>query len=333
MSNGSPTLDKVLDDMLNILGGYLPPPAPPLPAPGISVISLTERALAIGNRRGTERRGSFAEIALKGGRLDVVARFQVWANGSDEADIAITELQKRLLLAKDELWVSGFLRTNMEETSLAEYFPVSDAWFKTTDYRVLYEYHYFDTDDAESIIVRIPILSDLERREFQRERTVITDEMARWDDEGSQVLEVTVTSQSSAHVAGLAILAYLPNGWTGNQVILSRLDRKATAPPTDYPTLAEFIAAITDETNPDRHAQVIFASVADFLAAFEPAGEPFGLGDWDEDGTPDVYQPGTLVFDPPIKLKTVNDIIRLSYHDPAFDAKAVVYLRAEIHSF
>lgn len=302
-----------------------------LPKPGVSVTGVTERALAVGNRRGTERRGSFAIVELKGGRLEAGVRFQFLADDSGVMDAAVQELHKRLLVARNDLWAAGFLRFAAEGTSLAEHISALNAWRKTADYRVLYEFHYQDTAGAESIITRIPIHSDPEERDsLQRETTVVTDEMVRWDNETAPALEVTASVRSGVRVTGLAILAYLSAGWTGNQITLARLDRGSAAPPTTYPTLAEFHTAVTAPANPDRHAQVTFTSVADFLDEFEPAGDPIELGDWDEDGTPDEYRPGSLGFDPPIRLETGDDFIRLSYQDAAFDTPAVVYLRVGV---
>ncbi len=336
-ANSAPSLDQVLADMLAVLNNYLPTPVPPLPAPSVSITSLTERPLAIGNQRGTERRGSFAVVALKGGRLDAVVRFQLWGTDPGEVDTAIEALHGRLLAARDELWAAGFLRFAAEETSLAEHVSTLNAWRKTTDYKMLYEFRYQVTDDAQSIIARIPIHSDPEERDsLQRETTVVTDEIVRWDEKrdsdhpGAPLLEVAGSVGSRLQVTGLAILAYLPAGWTGNQVTLARLDRRSTDAPTVYPTLEEFLAAVTDQTNPDRNAKVTFISIAAFLAEFEPAGDPIELGDWDEDGMPDVYQPGTLAFVPPIRLEKAYDLIQLWYQDSEFDRRAVVYLRARV---
>ncbi|MEJ2557401.1 MAG: hypothetical protein P8186_14430 [Anaerolineae bacterium] len=325
-ANSASTPDQALANMLAALKTFLDE----LPDPSVSVTSVAERALAIGNWRGTERRGSFAVVALKGGRLDAGVRFQFLADTLETVDSAVETLQKRLLAAKDDLWAAGFLRFAAEETSLAEHISTLDAWRKTADYRVLYEFHYQDTDGAESIIARIPIHSDLEEHDsLQRETTIVTDEIVRWDNEEAPPLEVAASAGVNARGTGLAILAYLPAGWTGNQITLARLDRGSTNPPTIYPTLTDFHTAVTDPVNPDRHAQVTFVSVAEFLAVFDPSGDPITLGDWDEDGTSDQYQPGILRFDPPIRLETGNDLIRLSYTDSAFDTPAVVYLRAE----
>jgi hypothetical protein len=317
--------------MLEVLREYLPPhdESDPLPAPTVSVMSITERALAVGNRRGTERRGLFPVVALKGCRLDAVVRFQLWANERDDVDAAIEELQRRLLADRDGLWADGFLRVGAEGTSPAEHVSPPDSWRKSTDYKVLYEFRYEDTDGAEGIIARIPIHSDLEVRDsLPRETTIVTDEIVRWGEEETPTLEVAATARSGVRVTGLAVLAHLPAGWTGGQVTLVRLDRKSAQPPTDYPTLDELHAAVTHPVHPDRHARVKFDSVADFLAEFEPAGDLIQLGA--TDGTPDEYQPATLAFDPPIRLETSDDLIQISVQDAAF-APAVVYLRAEVH--
>jgi hypothetical protein len=295
-----------------------------LPDPSVSVTSVTERALAVGNRRGMERRGPFAVAALRGGRLDAVVSFRFQASTPDAVDAAVEELQKRLLDARDDLWNCGFLRIAAEGTSLAEQVSPPDSWRKTADYRVLYEFRYSDTDGAEGIIARIPIHSDLEVRDsLPRETTVVTDEIVRWGDGETPVLEVAGTTRLGVRVTGLAVLAHLPAGWTGNQVTLVRLDRRSGQLPTIYPTLDAFHAAVTHPANPDRHARVEFGSVADFLSEFEPAGDPIRLGD-------DEYQPATLVFDPPIRLETNDDLIQISVQDAAF-APAVVYLRAAVH--
>jgi len=87
------------------------------------------------------------------------------------------ELQDRLLADKDHLWALGILRLTNEQNPLAEHAPSLDAWRKTTDYRVLFEYQYRETE-AESLIARI--LIDINSQ--YNESTVVTDEMVRWDD-------------------------------------------------------------------------------------------------------------------------------------------------------
>jgi len=332
-TNSAPSPAQILSDMLDILRNYLPSPEPSLPTPGVSTVSVKQRPVGIGNWRGTERRGPLAEISLKGGRLDTVVRFQLWANTVSGADGIIDTLHSDLLTDSSQLWINGFLRLESIETSPAEFIGGSiNAWRKTTDYKILYEYHYSDLDGAESIIARIPIHSDPEERDSpERETTLVTDELSRWDDLRTPSLDVSATAKTKIRIYGFASLAYLPSPWPGNPVIVARLQRNVSTPPTSYPTLAEFHAAVTRKVNPNLHAQIIFPSLSDFLAAFDSAGDSFGLGDWDENGTPDTYEPGALEFDPPLVLDSSNDLLRVSYQGAAFDSKAVVYLRASVH--
>lgn len=332
VAHSAPSPGQILSNMLDILRDYLPSPVPSLPAPSLSTVSVKQRPVGIGNWRGTERRGPLAEISLKGGRLDTVVRFQLWADTVSNADDTVSTLHNDLLTDSNQLRVDGFLHLELIETSSAEFIggPIN-AWRKTTDYKILYEYHYHDLDGAESIIARIPIHSDPEERDSpERETTLVTDELSRWDDLQASSLDVSATAKSKVRIHGLASLAYLPSPWLGNPVTVARLQRNVSAPPTTYPTLAEFHAAVTRKVNPNLHAQMVFPSLSDFLAIFDSAGDSFGLGDWDEDGIPDTYEPGTLKFDPPLVLDSSNDLLRVSYQDAAFDSKAVVYLRAGV---
>ena len=58
------------------------------------------------------------------------------------------------------------------------------------------------------------------------------------------------------------------------------------------------------------------------------AGDPVTLGDWDEDGVPDSYEPRVLGFEPAIQLPDKADRLELTYQGDGFDQVAVVYLRA-----
>lgn len=329
-SLGPPSAAQILLDMLAVLQGYLDPPALGLPDSSVTTVSVRERSVGLGNRRGQELVGPFAILGLKGGRLEALVRFQLWGSTLAGADNMVSELQGRLLADKDTLWSLGFLKFTQEATSLAEEIS-GTGWRKTTDFQVLYEYHYKDLDGAESIIARIPIHADQEVfNSPSRETTTVRDHIIRWDDLGATALEVAARGAATPQVSGLAILAYLPGVWTGNQVTLARLQEGNPAAPTIYPDLPTFVAAITDSDNPDRHAEVVLASVADLLAAFTPSGAPLPMGDWDEDSSNDEYLPGILAFAPPVHLAP-NEILRISYQDPTFDTPAVVYLRAQVH--
>lgn len=307
--------------MLGRLDDYLPIASPPLPAPSVSVASVKERAVGLGNRRGTETRGSFAVVELKGIRLDALARFQLWASGPAEAETAMTSLNTNLMADRDELWTKGFLRLALEATPPADLVPAPiSAWRKHADYRVLYEYPYTDTDGAESLIARIPVGIDSKFGES----TTVTDEMVRWDNQDAPPLVV----RGRFSVGGLSALVFIHGPGPSGTVTLMRTFDGATGAPATHAPLAAFLAAVAGSNAPERHAQVTFASLSDFLAAFSAAGDPVALGDWDADGVPDEYQPRTLALEPAIQLPGAADRLEIIYQSAAFDQVAVVYLRA-----
>jgi len=284
-----------------------------LPLPSVSVTSVTERALAVGNRRGTERRGSFAVVDLKGGRLDAMIRFQFLGDPPDVVDAAVGELHRRLLAAKNFLWKKGILRFAAEETSMLEYIPSLYPWRrigrKTADYRVLYEFHYYDTDGAESLIARIPI-------DIDGESTIVTDEMTRWDNQAAPKLEVHGGTHKAFNIGALDILAFLPDGWDGNEV-------------TMFVSVGD---AIREST---------FSSVREFLEAFElevehEEGDEMRFKTVELGGN--LYLSGRLVFPneyfpDPIIIKGVNDVFRISYADERFlgengnEIEFIVYMK------
>jgi len=326
----APALDGILSHLLGRLEGYLPPPSPDLPANRVTAVAITRRTVGIGNWRGTEKRAGFAEIALKGGRLEVVFRFQLWGDSPEAVEDSLVQLQQGLLADGQTLRQEGFLIIEGKETSLAEYVEPPSGWRKTADYRMLYEYHYQEMDGAESLIARIPIHTDLERVDSdQRETGRVTDELVRWDDLAATPLNISPVGRPVTSF-GLASLAFLPAGWEGAPVSLARLRRDAGEAPTEYPDLEAFLAAVTRDTDPDRHARVLFPSIDAFLANFEPLGDPVMLGDWDEDGMPDPHRAARLTFESPIVLPSHDDLLQLSYSEPQLDGKAVLYLRAAL---
>ena len=332
--NSAPSLNDVVSNMLLLLEPYLPAPTSPLTDTSVFSVSVNQRSLGVGNWRGTELRGTAMEVALKGGRIEGVVRFQVWGESAHDVDVAIENIHLAIIADANALWAQGFIKITAIETSPAEMFSGPTAWRKTTDYKVLYEYHYRDSDGAESLIASIPIHADPEQRDSpDRETSIVTDELVRWDDREAVTLEIVPLASHSLHVSGLASFSYMPLGWNGEQVTVTRLRRDAVVLPTTYPTWAEFLTAVTRAVNPDQHAQVTFATLTDFLAAFTPTGDPVALGDWDEDGVPDQYQPANLIFNPSLKLDSKNDVLQLSYQSPQFDSKAVIYIRTGIRRF
>lgn len=314
MTNGTPPFAKGIQDMLDALRDFLPSPASALPEPSVSVVSVEERGVGVGNRLSNEMRNSFSTTVLKGGRLDAVVRFQLWASTPDAVDQLIDTLHGELLAAKDALrliiqedepQVGSFLNIALGETSLADFFqnlaPGLSGWRKTANYKVLYEFRYPDTEGAESLIHRIPIAVN-----SHGESTVVTDEIIRWDGESAPALAVSGTSQDLFQVGALTILAFLPEGWDGDQVIVS---------------------ATVNGTARER----VFASVRDFLNAFDLDETPVTLG-----GNP--YLSGRLAFPnadfpDPIILRG-DDVLRIRYVDPVnadnprlSNGNAVAYLR------
>lgn len=309
----------MLIQIFDALNMYLPPPVPPLPTPSLSAIGVTERTIGLGNRRGNETRGGIAVVALKGGRLDAVVRFQLWTSQFDEVETALIELRDRLEADKLNLRSQGFLRFALEAISPAEFNPNLNAWFKTLDYKVLYEFYYEDTDGAESLITGIPVAINGE----YGESTIVTGDMVRWDNERSPKLVV----QGPLMISSLTALVFIPGTTPTSAVILTRSDGSASSP-TIYPTLAAFLSAIADANAPTRNALVIFATFNDFLSAFQPGGDPVTLGDWNQDGVPDIYESRVLVMNPAIELASFTDRLEIAYQDTTLNQVAVVYLRA-----
>ena len=331
MASSAPEISQIIPEMLDLLKDVLLAAPNPIAASlnlNVSASSINEKPLAIGNDRGLELRGPLGPVALKGGRLDAVVRFQVMHNNPNLVEDAIQTIQNKILSDKENLQSNGFLKIKVKETSLAEFLSQPDMWRKTTDFQVLFEYHYQDTDGAESIIARIPIHSDPEiKNSPNRETTVVTDKIVRWDDEFANALEFSGTS-STVKVMGLANLAYLPAAWNGSQVTLAIHDLNSANPPTSFPTLTDFLDAVTAENNPNHHALVTFNTMTDFIAEFTVIGDPINLGEWDVTNAPNPFQAGTLIFNPPILLTGNNELFQLVYQDSVFDSKAVVYLKA-----
>jgi hypothetical protein len=320
MSNGSPSLDQVVAAMLGRLDDYLPMPSASLPAPSVSVASVRERSVGLGNRRGTETRGSFAVVELKGIRLDALVRFQLWAAGPAEAETAMTILNAQLMTARDPLRAAGVLRLALEAAPPGDFVLAVSAWRKQADYRVLYEYPYMDTDGAESLIARIPVGTD---SEFS-DSTTVTDEMVRWDNQSAAALVM----RGRLSIRRLSALVFIPGAAPSGTVTLARTFDGAVGPPPIHPDLPTFLAAITDPDHPAREGRVTFASLSAFLAALSAAGSAVTLGDWNEDGLPDNYQSLALTIEPAIKLPSAVDRLEIAYENSALDQVAVVYLRA-----
>jgi len=318
MATSTPTLDTVATALLNALATFLPGPIGGLPAPTVTITNFHERSAGIGRRTGTADFAGFGVIALKGIRLEGVARFQLWAAAPADIDAAISTLNSKILAARDALWSQGVLKINMRDAKPSEH--IQDVgWRRSADYRILYEFPYHDSDDAESLLARIPIAIDSNFNDA----TLVTDHLTRWDNLAAPQLAV----RGPLQLLFLSALSFIPGAQPAGSVTLTRTFDRAQGPPAVHATMPDFLNAVGGEKPAQTHASITFASVHDFLAALNPEGAPLVLGDWNQDGIPDQYHALRLELQPPIRLAGVADRFQISYSAPAFDKVAVLYLR------
>lgn len=336
-----PTLDQVIKRIGEIFDDYLPspvqpppspsqPPPPPPPLPKLSFVSVTERSVGIGNRVGNELRGAFGVLALKGVRVEVVLRFQLWANSPTDVDDAVQNLIGPLLADRDELRQKGVLRLALKSVGTSDTPDGGSTWRQSTEFSVLYEEPFSDTDGAESLIAQIPIKLNSDFNET----TVVTDEMVRWDDklepETADTSAPPLILSGPVQIADLWALYFKPETGSppGGTVAVRRTFDGAPGQPSTHVSFNDFLTAVRDPVAPDRNAEFVFASLADFLAAFGPGGDPVVLGDWNEDTLLDEYKSLALKIDPPIKLPLATDRFEIVFQHKKFDQPAVLYLRA-----
>ena len=318
----APTLDTAVQAMLGALKTYLPVPGGLLPDPTVSVTTVSERTVGLGNFRGTDTRGAYPAVDLKGIRVDGVTRFQLWATGPAQADAAVSTLTSKLAGDADTLWGKGFLKLALETAPPPELIQPLSAWRKHADYRVLYEYAYSDTGGADSLIAKIPIEID----SVFDEHTTVTDELARWDDVEAPALVV----RGPMTIGALSMLQFVAGLQPGGMVVLTRTFDGAVGLPATHLTLADFLAAVAGPAPAERNARVAYATLSDFVA--EPAmttdGDPIALGDRNLDNIPDLYHPLRLPLGAGIALADPTDRFEVRYEPAPFNTIAVMYVRA-----
>ena len=330
-ADSTATLNQASAALLAALDDFLPAPVgADVPAPVVSLVSMNEKQVGIGRRRGVEPVGDFPVVELKGLRLDAVIRFELWAVAPNDVETAVASLHAKLLTERETLRGLGFLVFTLASISTAEHVAVASAWRKYADYRVLFEFHFADTDGAGGLIARIPIASDLEvTNSPQRETTTVTDEMVRWDDL-DPVATLAVTGP--AQIFRLSLLHFVENTMPGGSVRLRRTFDHAAGTPTSYATLDDFFDAVTDAEAPDRHAEIVLSLDA-FVTAFDDAGEAITLSDAPQKTDPPrKYEALAFAIAPALQLPNVRDRFEISYENAAsghhFDHVAVFYLRA-----
>jgi len=312
VSNGL-EFDKALTAMMTTLQGYLPQGSPAVPGPSVAVASLVERTVGIGNWRGAQTRGGIGPVDLRGGRIDAVVRFHVWAAQPSDAESAAQALSRRLLGDRGKLREIGFLRLALKDVTEPGPQLISgpDVWRDSAAFQVLYEY-VFDSSDGEGLIARIPVAIDSDLNES----TTISDEMARWDDQTADPLVV----RGRSRVGRISVLDSAAGAPPTGPVLLLRTHDGAEGPPIDHASLADFLAAVEGEVPAQNHARFIFASWTSFLASLQADPQPIILGG-------DECTPRELEIATPINLADPFDRFEIRYQDPAFDHPAVAYLR------
>lgn len=314
MSNGQ-EFDRALKALMTTLQTYLPAPPtppPPVPAGSIGVSSVTERALSVGNLRGDETRSGIGTVGLKGGRIEARVRFQLWAEQPGDAEQAIQTLTQNVLDDRDKLRAQGFLKLALANTLVPENIG-ANLWRDTAEFNILYEYH-FQESDGQGLIARIPVRVN----SVYNESTLVSDEMARWDDVAAPALVV----RGRTEVGRISVLDFAPGAKPAGAVTLLRTREDASGAPTTHASLVAFLAAVAGDTPAQAHAQFVFASWTAFLAALTPNPDQITLG-------ADPYTPREIVFDPAIQLPGAADRFEIRYQNPAFEQVAVAYLRTQ----
>ncbi len=106
------------------------------------------------------------------------------------------------------------------------------------------------------------------------------------------------------------------------------------APPQEFATFDEFLAAVTDPDNPALNARFIFPSLVEFLNRFDADPNLISMGNWNvnEDEALDTYLARSLQWERPLWLRRGIDRLRIAYApgsaEPRFDHVGIVYLRA-----
>jgi hypothetical protein len=284
MASDPTPLSKTLAAMLKVLEKYvkpplLAPPPPPLPAHTVLLESVIERTVGLGDRVGTEVRGPFSVAALKGMRVEAVVRYEVWGLTPADVGQAIADLVLKLLGDREAIRTDGFLRIALKSTNPSENVFAEDAYRQNVAFEVLFEFPYVDTDDAESLIARIPIAIDSEINES----TTVVDEMARWDNELAPALAL----RGPLSIGRISALAFVAGPNPTGTVTVTRTFDGASGLPASHPTLAAFVATVSGTTPAQNHAEVTFPSLFAFLraiASFKITEESLSL--MQSDGVP-----------------------------------------------
>jgi hypothetical protein len=325
---GPPALDAVATALTDLFAGFLDPSPPPdmdLPAAHVALAGIQERSAGIGRYTGAETRGAFGVSTIKAIRIEALIRLVVWAAEPDAAAAATSALAGRLLHGVDVLRTKGVLRLDLVGSSAAEQAETGGAWRTGTECRVLYEQLFRDTDGADSLIARIPLVTELERRKSDRpEITVVTDAMARWD----TLTAPTLVARGRSRVGRITALTFLPTPGPSGAVTVLRTFEGAQGPPQDFSSTTAFLQAVSGPKPASRHARRTFGSLPIFLAALgRPSEDLVALGSSDDDTVASTYEVRSLVLTPAVELPEWADRLDIAFGGAAFNQVGVAYLR------
>ena len=321
-----PDLAIVLADMISKLESFLPTARQGIPDSTINILSLAERDAAIGNIVGKTRQAGFWLGDVKAGRFDVGIQCRVWESDISALVSLLRNINGAVANARASLLHEGFLKLETTETATAS---IDTLWTGTINFKALYEFTYEDRSDSSGLIVRVPIATNQERKTTPPlESNLLTNMLVVWNSAETLPLEM----RGPRTIIGLSGLMYIGrlSALPAGSVSLICDSQSAVGAPTMHATLTDFIAAITASSDgTPRNERFIFPNFSDFTAEFAPEGDPIQLGDWDNDGVPDKYQPISLRFSTPILLPKGTDRLVVAVESAVFTPSAVLYLRAD----
>lgn len=262
-------------EMVGHLSSFLPPLTDPTPHTTLAVLEATDRPVGVGNWQGNVERGPLAQLGVRGGRVEARVRFDVRAADPADAASRALGLQAEIRAARLDAtrpWMRSFLVLQPDGGESPQLLSDDEGWRQGVEFRALYEYRYEDPEGAGSVIVRVPV----DVRGEHHEDDLVTRHVARWDREGAEPLRL----RGPAAVAPLAVLSHPGDALPAGTVTLLRTHAAAEGPPADHATPDAFRLALEAG---GRHDRLVFGSVAAFLAALQPAGDPVTLAAMDPD--------------------------------------------------
>jgi hypothetical protein len=252
--------NQAVGEMIDHLKAFLPAPGnPPFPST-LTVLEAAERPVGVGNFQGNVERGPIAVLGVRGGRVQARVRYDVRGATAQAAALAVQQLQEQVRAARLDPAKRDFLVLEPDGGDPAVPMGENEGWRQGVEYRVLYEYHYEDPEDAGSLIVRVR----LDLRGEHHEDDAVTRDLTRWDRFGAPPLRV----RGPLTITALSALVHPGGGFPPGRVTVLRTHDGAVGPPkSDHPDSGTFWTAVAAG---NRHDVFVFNSLggAGFMAAF-----------------------------------------------------------------